>query len=152
MCSVSANVVLLLSSWMWSYPLKTSQTRSLIWRKTDLLAPFNIRKFKTPTSVASVKSHSQEHFPNLSLVLKWTAGSRRRDNQDKWARGKGRIWEFSCSQTKINSCFRNALGPLNYYTSESYQTCIERSKTQAAWCLLWSPQERQTWNRTGTVF
>lgn len=64
---VSANVVLLLSSWMWSWPLKTSQTRSLIWRKFDLLAPFSIRELKTPTSLASVKSHSQEHFPSLSL-------------------------------------------------------------------------------------
>lgn len=127
----SANVVLLLSWWMWSCPLKTSQTRSLTRRKFDLLAPFCIREFKPPTSLASVKSHSQEHFPSLSLSF-WTEQPEAekettRMNKPELEEEYGYSAALRLKSIAISGMLWDS------YTGGSYQTCIEKSKTQVAW-------------------
>lgn len=81
---------------------------------------------------------------SVSLLLKWIARRRRRDNQDKKVRDRGRIWEFSCSQTKINCCFRNALGPVG-----AIRLALRGAKPSCLMFVLFSIGEidtKQNWN------
>lgn len=145
----STDVVLLLSWWIWSFLLYTSQSRSLMWRKHDLLAPFSIWDFKPPISLANVLI-LQPGALSISVSLLWKlnqpeAGEQAaRKNKPEVEEGHGNSTALRLTksdQMLLQKC-SGTIRLLYQWELPLLHTCPEESTTQVAgdaWCFLYSP-------------